>query len=66
MVIDPGFTTQREDLNRYKIQTSTATDTAGILEHRTNEVFFVLFFSSELAALPVKTTRSRLTLPFKP
>ena len=31
-----------------------------------NEAFFVLFFSSELAALPVKTTRSRLTLPFKP
>ena len=30
-----------------------------------NEVFLVLLFSSELAALPVKTTRSRLTLPFK-
>ena len=38
----------------------------GFWNTESNEVFLVLFFSSELAALPVNTTRSRLTLPFKP
>ena len=38
----------------------------GFWNTESNEVFFVLFFSSGLAALSVKTTRFRLTLPFKP
>ena len=38
----------------------------GFWNTESNKVFLVLLFSSELAALRVKTTRSRLTLPFKP